>query len=202
MPDFTLESAYPIDQRIAGVDEAGRGPWAGPVVAAAVIFPKRTMFSDRINDSKKVKHATREVLYTEIMEQGIVGIGEASVEEITTLNIWGATSLAMRRAVAALSEMPDAALIDGKLIPKAFPCPAQAVVKGDSVSYSIAAASIIAKVTRDRIMRRLAETYPHYGFERHAGYGTEYHLNAIKEHGPCPAHRPTWPIARLLQEAA
>jgi ribonuclease HII len=202
MPDFTIESDYPFTTLLAGVDEAGRGPWAGPVVASAVIFPARKKISDKINDSKKLKPITREMLYGQIMEHGIVGIGSASVEEIDTLNIWGATALAMRRAVEAMSKQPDLALIDGKLIPKNFPCAAKAVVKGDSVSYSIAAASIIAKVTRDRIMHDLACEYPQYGFERHAGYGTKFHLDAIRTHGPCPAHRTTWPLYKLLPEAA
>ena len=202
MPDFSLESAYPVTALIAGVDEAGRGPWAGPVVAAAVIFPARTAIPDGINDSKKIKPSIRERLFDAIMVQGLVGVGEASVAEIDTLNIWGATQAAMRRAIESLPYLPDAALIDGKLIPKNFPCPAQAVVKGDSVSLSIAAASIIAKVTRDRIMHALAAQYPQYGFERHAGYGTEFHLNAIRTHGPCPAHRTSWPLHKVMTAAA
>ena len=202
MPDFSLESTYPASAFIAGVDEAGRGPWAGPVVAAAVIFPTRASVCQAINDSKKLKPALREQLYDLIMAQGMVGIGQASVEEIDTLNIWGATQLAMRLAVEALPRLPDAALVDGKLIPKAFPCPAQAVVKGDSVSMSIAAASIIAKVARDRIMKTLALEYPLYGFERHAGYGTAMHLNAIAIHGPCPAHRTSWPLHKVWKAAA
>ena len=214
MPDFAIESGYPDTHRIAGVDEAGRGPWAGSVVAAAVIFPSEfyhppsPIHADSLawvailNDSKKLSAKRREELFDTIMQHAMVGVGEASATEIDTLNIWGATQLAMRRAVAALPQLPDAALVDGKLIPKQFPCPAHAIVKGDSVSYSIAAASIIAKVTRDRIMHALAEQYPQYGFERHAGYGTAYHLNAIREHGPCPAHRRSWPLHKVWKQAA
>lgn len=201
MPSFALESAH-HPRRVCGVDEAGRGPWAGPVVAGAVIFPTQRALRG-VNDSKKLTHADREALFPRIHERCLVGIGIASVEEIEALNIWGATSLAMRRAVLALPFPAELALIDGKVHPKDFPCPTQTVVGGDSISHSIAAASIIAKVTRDRIMREHALFYPQYGFERHQGYGTQHHQTALKEHGPCPLHRRGFaPIRALLENAA
>lgn len=199
MPGFTLESAYPLSLLVAGVDEAGRGPWAGPVVAGAVIFRARKKKPRGCDDSKKLDADAREALYEKILKHCLVGIGSASHEEIDRLNIWGATSLAMRRAVEALPERPQFALIDGKIIPKEFPCEARAIVKGDGISYSIAAASIVAKVTRDRLMREFAVNYPQYGFENHVGYGTPQHLDAIRAYGPCPIHRKRWPIQELLQ---
>ncbi|MEJ0009608.1 MAG: ribonuclease HII [Alphaproteobacteria bacterium] len=181
------------------MDEAGRGPWAGPVVAAAVLFRERRMKPRGVNDSKKLARDAREALFEKIMKVAFVATGIASVEEIDALNIWGATSLAMRRALYQLPEEPHVALIDGNLMPKNLPCEARTVVKGDGISYSIAAASIVAKVTRDRLMRELAATYPHYGFDSHVGYGTPQHLNAIRAHGPCEIHRKRWPIQQLLQ---
>lgn len=200
MPHFELESAHhPF--RVCGVDEAGRGPWAGPVVASAVLFHAHTPIAT-VNDSKQLSRAAREAVFNAIFTQAHVGIGIASVEEIDALNIWGATSLAMRRAVAALNTQPDMALIDGKTHPRDFPCKTQTVVGGDAISYSIAAASIIAKVTRDRLMDEYAQAYPHYGFERHAGYGTKQHQEALKAHGICPIHRRSYRPIRALLEAA
>lgn len=205
MLKFHLEHAL-APKISCGVDEAGRGPWAGPVVAAAVLF--RT-YKDappaRLNDSKKLSAAARECLFDTIGQVALTGIGVATVEEIEALNIWGATSLAMRRAVLSLAEcaekMPDVALIDGKTHPRDFPCATQTVVGGDGISPSIAAASILAKVTRDRMMHALAAQYPKYGFERHAGYGTKLHSEALAAHGVCPAHRRGFAPIRALLEA-
>ena len=199
MLTFHLEkSHHPL--RVCGVDEAGRGPWAGPVVAAAAMFHayRKPTTLARLNDSKKLSHAVREELFDIITQHATVGVGIASVEEIETLNIWGATTLAMRRAVNALPTLPDMALVDGKTRPREFPCATHMVIGGDGVSPSIAAASIIAKVTRDRIMRELAETYPNYGFDRHAGYGTQQHQDALALHGICPAHRRSYAPIRAI----
>lgn len=202
MPHFDFESAH-APARVCGVDEAGRGPWAGPVVAATVFFPQQRHAPKGLNDSKKLTAKSREALFAELQDCGaMLGVGIASVAEIDQLNIWGATSLAMRRAVLALPQTPDIALVDGKIIPKAFPCRAQAIVGGDALSLSIAAASIIAKVTRDRMMADLAQAYPHYGFERHAGYGTKQHQEALAAHGICPEHRRSYAPIRALLEAA
>lgn len=196
MPTFKLESSHhPL--RVCGVDEAGRGPWAGPVVASAVIFHTPRAIRG-CNDSKQLDRDMREKLYPRIHERCHVGIGIASVEEIDHLNIWGATALAMKRAVLALPFAPDVALVDGKVHPREFPCRTQTVVGGDGLSHSIAAASIIAKVTRDRIMREQALFYPQYGFDRHVGYGTRQHQQALKEHGPCPLHRTSFSSIRAL----
>lgn len=200
MPSFDLESAH-HPHRVCGVDEAGRGPWAGPVVAAAVRFPN-TLLLEGLNDSKKLNRAQREALYEPILAACEVGVGIASVAEIDALNIWGATTLAMRRAVQALPTLPEMALVDGKIHPKEFPCPTQTVVGGDALSYSIAAASIIAKVTRDRLMDELSRRYPHYGFERHAGYGTPQHQQALRIHGICAEHRTSFKPIRAMLEAA
>lgn len=199
MPHYKLEQSYKGLRYISGVDEAGRGPWAGPVVAASVMFENRKAIPRGIDDSKKLNRAEREKLYDRIMERAIVGVGIGSVAEIDTLNIWKATSLAMRRALLNMREWPELALVDGNLIPHNLLCEARPIVKGDAVSYSIAAASIIAKVTRDRIMCDMAKEFPHYGFDSHAGYGTPQHLNAIRTHGPCVHHRRNWPIAELMQ---
>lgn len=205
MPDFQFETSFSINRSglIAGVDEAGRGPWAGPVVAGAVIFPNLEI-SDRLratlNDSKKLTAAKREALFDELRaSNAIIGCGSASVEEIDTLNILQATFLAMRRAVGALSVRPEHALIDGNKVPPGLPCPAQAVIKGDALSLSISAASIVAKVTRDRLMTELAKEFPYYGWERNAGYGTKAHQDGLKAHGVCVHHRKSYaPIKRLL----
>lgn len=203
MPHFDLESNY-APARVCGVDEAGRGPWAGPVVAAAVMFQTTNDIPLGLNDSKKLSRSAREQLYAQLMRAGIAhGVGIASAQEIDTLNIWGATQLAMRRAVAALPVAPEIALVDGKLHPKPFACKTHPIIGGDGISLSIAAASILAKVTRDRLMDELSQHYPEYGFARHAGYGTAFHREALAAHGPCPEHRRSYaPIRALLEKVA
>ena len=176
---------------ICGVDEAGRGPLAGPVCAAAVILPANLEIPG-LTDSKKLTDKKRRELYPVIMEQAIAyGIGFASEQEIDEINILQATFLAMQRAIDQLSVKPDLALIDGNR-KKDFGVPAKTVVKGDSLSASIAAASILAKVTRDNLMLEQAETYPQYKFDIHKGYGTKAHYEALREFGPCPIHRMTF----------
>ena len=174
--------------RIAGIDEAGRGPLAGPVVAAAVVF-RDGEHPRGINDSKQLTRDERDRLFAEIMAMGEIAIASASAAEIDRFNIRGATLLAMRRALAALPAMPCHALIDGRDVPPDLNCGGTAVVGGDGLSVSIAAASILAKVTRDRMMRRACMRFPAYGFSHHMGYGTPEHLGAIDRHGPCPLHR-------------
>lgn len=202
MPHFNLELEL-APARVCGVDEAGRGPWAGPVVAAAVIFEPHIKVPRGLNDSKKLDRQKREELYGKLLERQVLhGVGIASHEEIDALNIWQATQLAMCRAIAALPHAPDFALVDGKLKPKGFPCDSRPIIGGDGISFSIAAASIFAKVTRDRLMEACAREYPHYGFERHAGYGTKQHQDALAAHGPCPIHRRSYAPIRTLLEAA
>ncbi len=173
---------------IAGVDEAGRGPLAGPVVSGAVILPQGLSL-DGIDDSKKLSERKRSLLFPQIKENAIaVGVGISSHTEIDQINILQASLLSMKRAVENLEQQPDFLLIDGKFtIDTAID--QAAIIKGDSKSISIAAASIIAKVTRDAIMKQLHEQYPVYGFDRHKGYPTKAHKQAILEHGPCPVHR-------------
>ena len=176
---------------ICGVDEAGRGPLAGPVCAAAVILPPHVELPG-LNDSKKLTDKRRRELYPLIKETAIAyGIGFASHEEIDGINILQATYLAMERAIGQLSIDPDQLLIDGNRA-KDFGIPTQTVVKGDSLSASIAAASVLAKVTRDDWMLKAAEAYPQYGFEIHKGYGTKAHYEALREFGSCPIHRKTF----------
>lgn len=207
MPNLTHELSL-APARVCGVDEAGRGPWAGPVVAASVMFQPSDVIPAGLNDSKKLSRAARETLFDALMNAAAAqtlcyGIGIATAEEIDVLNIWGATQLAMRRAVAAMPIAPEFALIDGKITPKDFPCPTRAIIGGDGISLSIAAASILAKVTRDRMMDDYAREYPHYGFERHAGYGTKQHQEALAAHGHCPIHRTSYaPIRALLSKVA
>ncbi len=173
---------------IAGLDEAGRGPLAGPVVSAAVILPIDFQ-CDGVNDSKKLSEKKRELLFPHIKEQAIsVGVGICSNSKIDQINILQASLLSMKRAVEDLSQLPDYLLIDGKFTIDAA-IDQSAIIKGDSKSISIAAASIIAKVTRDAIMKDLHEQFPVYGFARHKGYPTKAHKAAILEHGPCPFHR-------------
>ena len=173
---------------ICGVDEAGRGPLAGPVCAAAVILPEHLEIPG-LTDSKKLTDKKRRELFPVIKEQAIAyGIGFATEQEIDEINILQATFLAMQRALDQLSVKPELALIDGNR-EKDFGVPVKTVVKGDSLSANIAAASVLAKVTRDDLMVELAEKYPQYGFEIHKGYGTKVHYAALTEHGPCPAHR-------------
>ena len=175
-------------ERVCGVDEAGRGPLAGPVCAAAVILPRGCVI-EGLNDSKQLSEKRREALYDEIISRAErYGIAFASVEEIERLNILGATYLAMNRAIEALGAGIDLALIDGNRSEGiAYPC--RTVIKGDAKCASIAAASVLAKVTRDRYMLALADRYPGYGFEKHKGYGTKQHYAALRELGPCAEHR-------------
>ena len=193
---------------MAGVDEAGRGPLAGPVVAAAVVFEQEFLEAEAerslagLDDSKKLPAARREFFHALLATcpRARIGVASASVEEIDALNILRATHLAMARAVAQLVPPPDLALVDGLPV-KGLPVPHRAIVGGDGASLSIAAASVMAKVTRDRLMVELAATYPAYGFERHKGYGTKAHLDALRRHGPCPAHRRSFaPVAQRVLE--
>lgn len=173
---------------ICGVDEAGRGPLAGPVCAAAVILPEHLEIPG-LTDSKKLTDKKRRALFPVIQEQAIAfGIGFASEQEIDEINILQATFLAMRRAMEQLKVRPDLALIDGNRETD-FGLPVRTVIKGDSLSLNIAAASVLAKVSRDDVMLRLAETYPAYGFDIHKGYGTRVHYEALEKFGPCPIHR-------------
>ena len=184
---------------VCGIDEAGRGPLAGPVVAAAVVLPPGLALPG-LNDSKKLTARRRETLYTQLREDErvLIGVGMAAAAEIDRLNILRATHEAMARAVAALPTAVDFCLIDGLPVPQ-FPLPQRALVKGDARCLSIAAASIVAKVTRDRLMQDVAQQYPGYGFEKHAGYGTAAHLAALRRLGPCPEHRRSFaPVAQLL----
>jgi ribonuclease HII len=175
---------------VAGVDEVGRGPLAGPVGVAAVIFAHDAKPLKGIDDSKKLDREQREALFPLILERALsVCVVFASAQEIDRYNIRGATLRAMARAVAGLSVRPDFALIDGRDVPEPLACPARAIVDGDELSLSIAAASIVAKVARDRLMARLDAHYPEYGFSGHCGYGTPAHLKALSRLGPTPLHR-------------
>lgn len=201
MPSFWFERR--CEGRVAGIDEAGRGPLAGPVVAAVAVID-RTAAKRRlltlIDDSKKLVVQDREAAYEAMVASGIVqfGVGEATVEEIDRFNILQATFMAMRRALQALAEPPDVVLIDGNRAPPQLGCRAETIVGGDARSYSIAAASIFAKVTRDRAMARLATTFPGYGWETNRGYGTEEHLGALQRLGPTPYHRKSFaPVHQL-----
>ncbi len=200
MPDFTLERA--AGGPVAGIDEAGRGPWAGPVVAAAVILDPATLphlLAVGLDDSKTLPPARRRELYRGLLECAEIGIGAASVREIEEDNVLGATLTAMGRALTALPRRPTVALVDGNRAPD-LPCRVETVVGGDSLSMSIAAASIVAKVTRDRIMARLSSRYPGFAWERNAGYGTAEHRRALERHGPTPHHRRGFaPIRAMLE---
>lgn len=190
---WDIESSFYCEdiQIICGVDEAGRGPLAGPVCAAAVILPPHLEISG-LTDSKKLTDKKRRELYPVILEQAVAyGIGFASEQEIDEINILQATFLAMQRAMDQLSVKPDLALIDGNR-QKDFGIPAKTVVKGDSLSANIAAASVLAKVTRDDLMLAWAQSYPQYGFDVHKGYGTKAHYEALRNFGPCPIHRKTF----------
>jgi len=191
--------------RLAGVDEAGRGPLAGPVVAAAVVFPAHLLREPPatlrgLNDSKQLSAARREQLFEALRGLDEVEIGVSVVEagEIDRLNILRATHAAMARALSDLPSLPERALVDGLAVP-GLPCPSENLIKGDSRSFSIAAASIVAKVTRDHLMLELDAKYPQYGFARHKGYGTREHLAALDQHGPCPAHRHSFAPVRQLR---
>lgn len=174
---------------ICGIDEAGRGPLAGPVVVAAAIMPKDSMI-EGVNDSKKVSEKKRELLYEKITEEAIAwGVGIIDQKEIDRINILNATKEGLTEAVKALAVRPDRIIVDALNGIDTLGIPYTSIIKGDAKCYSIAAASIIAKVTRDRIMREWSEIYPQYGFEKHKGYGTKAHIEAIKEYGLCPLHR-------------
>ena len=184
---------------VVGIDEAGRGPWAGPVVAAAVILDAQNIPSG-VHDSKQLSRAQREILFDQLIFWSHAAVGIASVEEIDALNILGATKLAMQRAYARLHVKADVALVDGNQ-PPLLPCNTVALVKGDGSSLSIAAASIVAKVTRDRIMEELARQHPGYGWERNAGYGTRQHQLAMQRLGVTPHHRRSFaPVRHLAQQ--
>ena len=211
MPSFRYELVCEAkgSMKIAGIDEVGRGPLAGPVVAAIALIDRgaaKRKLLKLIDDSKKLELEDREAAYDAMIASCIVrfAVGEASVEEIDRINILQATYLAMRRALLALAGlpdpvMPDMVLIDGNRLPPQLGCPAETIVGGDGHSYSIAAASIFAKVTRDRYMTRLAETFPGYGWETNRGYGTGQHLTALEKLGPTPHHRMSFaPVSRLL----
>ena len=194
MPDLSHENHLGHESGIiiCGVDEVGRGPLAGPVVAAAAIVPREGVpqaLADQIRDSKKLSEKRREALFPDLSRLCVHAIAEASVAEIGALNILHASLLAMRRAVEGLGVRPHHALIDGNRVPKDLFCPATPIVKGDDKSLSIAIASILAKVTRDRLMKKLAEAHPAYGWERNAGYGTAEHLAALAQWGPTVWHR-------------
>lgn len=195
MPDMRLEKAFPGP--VCGVDEAGRGPWAGPVSAAAVILSPRRV-PKGLNDSKKLTARQRAELEGEIKQRAVAwAVAYATVEEIGALNILQATGLAMRRAVEALSTPPAFALIDGNYR-FSLACEVKTVVGGDGISASIAAASILAKTARDRLMEEMDAAYPGYGFAAHKGYGAPAHVEALSRLGPCPIHRMTWAPLRAL----
>lgn len=199
-PRFDQEFREFCGGQICGVDEAGRGPLAGPVYAAAVVLSPDCPI-EGLNDSKKLSEKKREALYEQIIANASdYCIASASVEEIEQYNILGATYLAMTRAVAGLKETPALALIDGNRIPPSLGAPAKTVVKGDALSESIAAASILAKVSRDRVLLDLDAAYPMYGFAAHKGYGTAAHTSALREYGPCPEHRPSF-LKKILGDA-
>lgn len=199
MPDYSFEKEFLKKgfNNIAGVDEAGRGPLAGPVCAAAVILPIDCEI-EGLDDSKKLTEKKREKLYDIIIEKALAyKIELVDNIVIDDINILNATMLAMTNAVNGLSLKPDFVLIDGNRLPAQLEIPAEAIVKGDSKSMSVAAASILAKVTRDRLMLKLAENYPQYEFERHKGYGTKLHCEKLREFGPCEIHRKTF-IGKIL----
>lgn len=183
---------------ICGVDEAGRGPLAGPVCAAAVIMPEGLII-EGVNDSKKLTAKKREKLFDIIKNEAVCySVAFASASEIDEINILNATHLAMTRAVEGLEKVPEVVLVDGNSLPKWY-YNSEAIVKGDAVCHSIACASILAKVSRDRLMLLEAEKYPQYSFEKHKGYGTKVHVQAIKEYGPCPIHRKTF-LKKILKK--
>ena len=186
---------------VAGIDEVGRGPLAGPVCAAAVILDPARM-PKGLDDSKRIAPDRRDELYDRIMEKAVsVSVAFASVAEIDAINIRQATLTAMRRALAALAVVPTYVLVDGNDLPPCLICEGETLVKGDASSASIAAASIVAKVARDRLMRRVCAIHPAYGFSRHVGYATRGHLAALAKHGPCSFHRRTFAPVRLQFEA-
>jgi ribonuclease HII len=183
---------------VAGVDEAGRGPLAGPVVTAAVVFQGRRR-PEGLDDSKRLPMPERERLYEEILATATVSIAIASRARIDRMNILRASLWAMSRAVAGLGCRPDHVLVDGNMLPPNLSCGAEAIIGGDGLSISIAAASIVAKVTRDRLMANVGRAFPGYGFEQHMGYSTPGHFAALREHGPCPHHRQSFAPVREQQ---
>lgn len=199
MPDYSYEKAALAKgyKCVCGVDEAGRGPLAGPVCAAAVILPPDLVI-EGLDDSKKLTEKKRETLYDVITEKSVAyGIAFGSVEEIEKVNILGATYIAMCRAVEKLEDKADYVLIDGNRFPPMLSNNGECIVKGDSKSMSVAAASILAKVTRDRLLKEYAEKYPQYGFEKHKGYGTRAHIEAIRKFGVTDIHRPSF-LTKLI----
>ena len=208
MPDFSFEKSLNVSTLIVGLDEAGRGPWCGPVVAACVGWPNLQCPDDlahQINDSKKLTAQKREQLYDKIIQTTpIWGIGQASAKEIDEINILQASFLAMRRALDQVIKKgfhPNIALIDGNRLPD-WEIEKHALIGGDGKSLSIAAASILAKVTRDRIMMKLAQKYPYYGWEKNAGYGTKAHQQGLAKYGITPEHRRSYaPIQKILKKA-
>ena len=198
VPNFLIEEDFGWPNKlIAGIDEAGRGPWAGPVVSAAVVLNKKNIPSD-LNDSKKISEKKRQSLYSSIYNSHFVGVGISSIEEIDNLNILQATFLSMKRALDNLDCSVDAILVDGNLDP-GFDYKTECIVNGDSISFSIAAASIIAKVTRDNLMSKIHKEFPNYNWKRNKGYGTKEHRNALEMYGPCKYHRKSFsPINKML----
>lgn len=191
MPDYEFEKAAVNSgfSCICGVDEAGRGPLAGPVCAAAVILPEGAVI-EGLDDSKKLTEKKRERLYDVIRTTAVAySVAYGTLEEIETVNILEATYLAMNRAIEGLNVKPDFALIDGNRVPRGIKIPCETIVKGDSKSMSVAAASVLAKVTRDRLMLEYDKKYPEYNFKKHKGYGTKEHTELIKQYGPCEIHR-------------
>ena len=198
MPDTLIEKSHGWPKKIiAGIDEAGRGPWAGPVVSAAVILDYKNI-PEGLDDSKKISEKKRLSLYSSIYEFHKVGVGYSNIDEIDTLNILKATFLSMNRAIKDLNSNIDFILVDGNLDP-GFSYKTNCIVKGDSISASIAAASIIAKVTRDNLMLRIDKEFPDYNWKKNKGYGTSEHRNALEMYGPCKYHRKTFsPINKML----
>jgi ribonuclease HII len=197
LPDFSFEQRHIAQGRsVCGIDEAGRGPWAGPVVAAAVILDPAHI-PPGLNDSKKLNEAKREALFAPIMGAARVGVGIITGARIDEINILAATYEAMAEALSQLTPQPTLALVDGNRAPK-LTCAVETIIGGDAKSLSIAAASIIAKVTRDRLMRQLDRQYPDYLFAAHKGYGTTAHAAALARFGPCPAHRKSFAPIRAL----
>lgn len=201
LTDDNVDSPFRAEGlRLAGVDEVGRGPLAGPVIAAAVILDPANI-PEGLADSKALSAKKREFLNAMILQSSWVGVGEASVEEIDEINILQASLLAMERAVSALPRVPQHLLVDGNKLPKTLPCPATAVVKGDARSQSIAAASIVAKTRRDAIMQDLAQQFPGYGWEKNAGYPTKQHREALVKIGLTPHHRRSFkPVHNILYQ--
>jgi ribonuclease HII len=196
-PNFSFETPFfNKSQRVCGIDEVGRGAWAGPVVAAAVVLGEPL---EGLRDSKTLTHRQRETLYSNIIDTADTGIGWATPQEVDTLNIVQATFLAMRRAVGSLKHPVDHALIDGNAMCSGLPCPATTIVKGDQISLSIAAASIIAKVARDRYMHMLGTAFPAYEWQSNVGYGVQKHSQALAQHGACVHHRQSFkPVKRII----